>query len=189
VRAGGSTYRVIQPGGAERAHRTKSDLAGITTMMTPAAARAIIGACTDLHPSPRLGPTVPRARDSSLASPCASGGRAARSASPSHATSSDTGSSRRVLVSSFARRTEASSSTPTTRCRIVSDAKAPPATARQPIRATHARIRASSTSIGNAPAPRISSWKARMSNRSPSACLASSRSRKIVSWPTLYASA
>src|SRR5882757_9719158 len=31
-----------------------------------------------------------------------------------------------------------------------------------------ASIRCSSTSIGNAPAPRTSSWKARMSKRSPS---------------------
>src|SRR5262249_25537961 len=51
--------------------------------------------------------------------------------------------------------------------------------------AIQASVRASSTSSGSAPPPRISSWKERMSNLSPNSFLARSRSSRIFSWPIL----
>src|SRR5581483_3792571 len=55
--------------------------------------------------------------------------------------------------------------------------------------AIHASVRASSTSSGRAPPFSISSWKARMSNLSPSSFFARSRSARNLSWPILYESA
>ena len=49
----------------------------------------------------------------------------------------------------------------------------------------HPSIRWSRMSRGSAPAPRISSWKARMSKADPSSFFARSRSSRIFSWPIL----